>query len=203
MESARVRVLVLLAHPALHRSRANARLTQAARAVPGVTVHDLYQAYPDLHLDRDREQELLLAHDVIVWQHPFYWYSTPSILKEWQDIVLSFRWAYGPGGERLHGKAMLHAITTGGPEAAYQHHGSHGVTMHELLAPQRATARLCGMPWWPPFVVHAAVRLDEAQLAAHAADYARLLGAIVSGELRAERLVGLDRINHDLNALLG
>lgn len=28
-------------------------------------------------------------------QHPFYWYSTPALLKEWQDLVLEHGWAYG------------------------------------------------------------------------------------------------------------
>ena len=84
-----------------------------------MTVHDLYEAYPDLDIDVAREKALLLAHDVIVWQHPFFWYSTPAILKEWQDLVLEFGWAYGPGGTALRGKLFVSAITTGGREAAY------------------------------------------------------------------------------------
>ena len=91
------RVLVLFAHPALERSRVNRHLVEVARAVPGVKVHDLYEVYPAFNINAKREQQLLLEHDVIVFQHPFYWYSTPAILKEWQDIVLEHGWAYGAG----------------------------------------------------------------------------------------------------------
>ena len=67
------RILVLFAHPALEKSRVNRRLVQAVRDLDGVTLHDLYEAYPDLDIDVAREQELLTLHDVIVFQHPFYW----------------------------------------------------------------------------------------------------------------------------------
>ena len=85
-----------------------------------MTIHDLYEVYPTLSIDVKREQALLLEHDVIVFQHPFYWYSCPAILKEWQDLVLEHGWAYGVGGTQLRGKITLNAITTGGPAHAYR-----------------------------------------------------------------------------------
>ncbi len=173
------RVLVLFAHPALQKSRVNRRLAAAAAAVPGVTLHDLYEAYPDFHVDVPREQALLLAHDAVVFQHPFYWYSCPALLKEWQDLVLAPGFAYGPGGDRLRGKRFLSAITTGGGAAAYTHGGHNRFTIGELLAPFEQTAHLCGMVWQEPFVVHGATRLeDETELARHAAAYAARLAAL-------------------------
>ena len=53
-----------------------------------------------------REQELLLQHKIIVWQHPFYWYSSPALLKEWIDLVLEHGWAYGRKGDMLKGKKV-------------------------------------------------------------------------------------------------
>src|SRR5688572_33193483 len=100
------RVLILFAHPVLERSRVNRRLVEAVTGLDDVTVHDLYETYPTLSIDVRREQALLLEHDVVVAQHPFYWYSTPSVLKEWQDLVLEHGWAYGHGGTRLHGKIL-------------------------------------------------------------------------------------------------
>ncbi len=67
------RVLVLLAHPVLERSRVNRRLLEAVRDLDAVTVHDLYEVYPTLAIDVRREQRLLVEHDVVVFQHPFYW----------------------------------------------------------------------------------------------------------------------------------
>jgi glutathione-regulated potassium-efflux system ancillary protein KefG len=165
------RVLVLFAHPALHRSRANAALADAVRGLPGVTFHDLYAAYPHHLVDVPREQDLLRAHDVVVWQHPFYWYSAPSLLKEWQDVVLEHGFAYGEGGTALRGKQLLGALTTGGPETAYRSGGSNRYTMRELLVPFEQTARLCGMTYLEPFVVHGVRQLSAEGLRAVAGRY--------------------------------
>ena len=130
------------------------RLVDAIRGLDNVTVHDLYEEYPTFVIDVPREQELLLAHDVIVFQHPFYWYSSPAIMKEWQDLVLEYGWAYGKGGDKLKGKLTLNAISTGGPQFAYRKDGYNRFTMRELLAPFDQTAHLCGMKYLAPFVLH-------------------------------------------------
>jgi glutathione-regulated potassium-efflux system ancillary protein KefG len=180
----------------LERSRVNRRLLAAVRGLPGITINDLYESYPTFDLDVKREQELLLAHDVIVFQHPFYWYSTPAILKEWQDLVLEHGWAYGKGGDKLHGKLTCNATTTGGPAAAYQHEGRNRFTMRELLAPWDQTAFLCGMKFLAPFVVHGSFRLgDDADVAPHAAAYRRLLEALRDGTLDLERAARAAAIN--------
>lgn len=180
--STSARVLVLFAHPALQKSRINVRLAAAAQPVAGVTFHDLYEAYPDFHIDVSREQELLRAHDVVVFQHPFYWYSCPALLKEWLDLVLEYGFAYGPGGNALQGKTLVSALTTGGPAQAYARTGYNHFTMAELLAPFEQTALLCGMKWLPPFVVNGTLRMtDPAVIARHAADYADFLTHLAAG----------------------
>ena len=97
------RVLLLLAHPSLDRSEVNRPMADAVAGIDGITLVDLYAEYPDFQIDIDREQQRLLEHDVIVFQHPLYWYSTPAILKEWQDLVLEHGFAYGSGGTALQG----------------------------------------------------------------------------------------------------
>lgn len=189
------RVLVLLAHPALHRSRVNRALADAVRGLPGVTLHDLYEAYPEHDIDIEHEKRLLLAHDVVVWLHPFYWYSTPSILKEWQDLVLEFGWAYGPGGIALRGKTFLQAITTGGRETAYARDGSNRFTIRELLTPVEQTAWLCGMRFVAPFVVHGTHALGPQEIAGHAADFRRVVAALHAGTVDIAASASLVRIN--------
>ena len=178
-----VRVLVLFAHPALHHSRVQRRLLDAARATDGITVHDLYDAYPDFDVDVLREQALLTAHDVVVFQHPLYWYSTPALLKQWQDLVLEHGWAYGHSGTALHGKRALCAVSAGGGEAAYHAGGRNRHTVRELLVPLEQTARLCGMDWLAPFVVHGTHLLDDDGIGAAATAYGRLLRALRDGAL--------------------
>jgi len=195
-------VLVLFAHPALEKSRVNRVLVQEIRDLPGVTVHDLYEVYPEHDIQVEREQELLLSHDVIVFQHPFFWYSTPAILKEWQDLVLEHGWAYGTGGTALHGKRMLSAVTTGGREAAYSREGHNRFTVRELLAPIEQTARLCGMQYLPPFVVHGTHGMSPEQVVRHAADWRRTVEALRDGRVDLERAAGMPRLNMDLDAVI-
>ena len=77
------------------------------RDVDGVELRDLYELYPDFYIDVAAEQEALGRSDVIVLQHPFYWYSTPAMLKEWQDLVLEHGFAYGCRAETaLRGQAV-------------------------------------------------------------------------------------------------
>lgn len=149
----------------------NRRLIDAVRDLEDVTVHDLYEAYPDFDIDVPHEQELLVDHDLVVFQHPFYWYSTPAMLKEWQDLVLEHGWAYGHEGKALVGKRFLSAITTGGPKEAYCAKGLNGYTIEELLRPIEQSMRLCGMDWLPPYVVHGTHRLTPDEIEDRALAY--------------------------------
>lgn len=197
------RVLVLFAHPVLERSRVNRRLVDGVRELEGITVHDLYEAYPTMALDVKREQRLLLEHDAIVFQHPFYWYSTPAILKEWQDLVLEHGWAYGAGGDQLRGKLTFNVVTTGGPESAYCPGGYNRFTVRQLLAPWDQTAHLCGMRFLAPFVVYASLRIraDEDVAAARAA-YRRLLEAVRDDRLDLDGAAEACVLGCDVDALI-
>jgi glutathione-regulated potassium-efflux system ancillary protein KefG len=195
-------ILVLFAHPAFERSRVHRRLVDAVAELPGITFHDLYEAYPDFDVDVRREQKLLLEHDLVVLQHPFFWYSTPPLVKQWEDLVLEHGWAYGTGGNALHGKRLLSAISTGGPERAYREGGYNRFTIRQLLAPLEQTARLCGMEYLPPFVVFGTHRLGEEQIRGAAAEYRRLLEALRDDRVDLERARQHDCLPLDLAAVL-
>ena len=169
------RILILFAHPALEKSRIQYRLLKAAQTIEGVTCHDLYQLYPDFLINVDREQALLTQHDIILFQFPLYWYSTPAILKEWQDLVLEYGFAYGQNGSALKGKLFASVLSAGGSRAAYQADGMNHFTLRELLRPLEQTANLCGMIYLPPFVIHDANDLSEAEIDAYASQYQQLL----------------------------
>jgi len=197
------KLLIVFAHPVVERSRVNRRLVEAVSGLEGVVVHDLYEAYPEFDIDVRREQRWLEAHDVIVFQHPLFWYSAPALLKQWQDLVLEHGWAYGAAGTALRGKWALHATTAGGSEDSYRREGGNRFTIGELLAPFEQTARLCGMSWLPPFVVHGTHLLTEPEIARHADDYRRLVVALRDGTLDDAAARGLPRLNADLAAVLG
>ncbi len=196
------KVLVQLAHPVLERSRVNRRLLAAIRGLPNITINDLYETYPTFEIDVKREQELLVAHDVIVFQHPFYWYSTPAILKEWQDLVLEHGWAYGVGGDKLRGKLTCNVISTGGPASAYQQGGRNRFTMRQLLSPWDQTAYLCGMKFLAPFTVHGSFRLgSDADVVPHSRAYRRLLEALRDDTIDLEAAAAAQLLNELLPAV--
>lgn len=172
------RILLVYAHRQPAASRVNKAMLQAASTLPNVTVHDLMARYPDFRIDVEAEQALLREHDVIVLQFPFYWYSTPAILKEWQDAVLAYGFAYGSDGDKLRGKKLLVATTTGGPAAAYQAGGYNQYTLSELLRPLQATANLAGMAYQPVFSTSGVLGLDEAALDTVASAYHQRLAAL-------------------------
>ena len=202
MQVANRRILILFAHPALEKSRVNRRLAEEVHSLPGVTFNDLYQHYPDLDIDVGREQQLLTEHDVVVMQHPFYWYSTPAMLKEWQDLVLEYGWAYGQGGTALQGKTLLTAMTAGGSEETYCTTGHNCYTVREFLAPIERTAVLCGMTYLPPFVVLGTHSQHDDEIAQHAADYRRVIEALRDDTLDRAAAEDSPRLNANLNAVL-
>ncbi|HVE79241.1 MAG TPA: NAD(P)H-dependent oxidoreductase [Gemmatimonadaceae bacterium] len=192
------RILVLFAHPALEKSRVHRRLVRALPPLAGLTFHDLYEAYPAFDIDVEREQRLVVDHDGIIFQHPFYWYSTPAILKQWEDLVLEHGWAYGSRGTALRGKWFLNVVTAGGGAAAYQAEGLNGHTVRELLAPVEQTARLCGMRYLPPYVIHGTHRLDADGIDHEAAGYAALLRRLHDDRLDLDAVARYATLNDAL-----
>lgn len=71
------RILIVFAHPALHRSRVHKPMMDAVQELEGVTFRDLYEEYPDFHINEPLERKLLENHDVVIFQHPMYWYTCP------------------------------------------------------------------------------------------------------------------------------
>ncbi|OIO58598.1 MAG: hypothetical protein COX57_12960 [Alphaproteobacteria bacterium CG_4_10_14_0_2_um_filter_63_37] len=171
--------LILYAHPDFPPSVLNRQMAAAITGLPGVTLHRLAAAYPDFAIDVAREQALLVAHDTVVLQTPFYWYSTPAIFKHWQDLVLGFGFAYGPGGDKLMGKKFAVALTSGGPAETYAEQGRNRYTIEELLRPLQAMASLCQMAWQPHWHVGGIANIPglplapekEQALASAVADY--------------------------------
>ncbi|QTH65030.1 NAD(P)H-dependent oxidoreductase [Psychrosphaera ytuae] len=178
-------VLLILAHPNLEQSKINRHLIQRASRLDFVTVHDLYDEYPDGVIDIEAEQRRLAQFDNVVFQHPFYWYSCPSLLKEWFDLVLQYNYAYGPNGDALKGKNWLSVISTGGGQRAYCETGHNRFTMTQLLAPYDQTAHLCQMNYLSPFIIHGSRKLfaDKPRLEQVTADYIQTLQDLSEGKL--------------------
>lgn len=178
------KILINFAHPAKRRSTINKALRASVEGLEGVTVNDLYANYPNFLIDVKREQKLCEDHDIIIFQFPFYWYSTPAIMKEWQDLVLEHGWAYGSKAKALKGKYFLLALTGGGAESTYQRDGSNHYYISELTSPMRGMTRLCKMTWLPPFVVLGIHQgLCQEEVTFHAENYRKTVIGLRDGTI--------------------
>ena len=192
------KLIVYYAHPGHKHSHVNCFMARAAADVEGITYVDLYRDYPRMDINVDVEQQRLVDHDVILFQFPLFWYSTPSIIKEWQDLVLEHGFAYGSDGDQLAGKRMMLAVTTAGPEDAYTDKGYQHYPLRTFLTPLEQTARLCKMEFPAPYVLYGALRAPKAGLVdRHAQGYRQLLEAMRDDRYDFDAAAMMDVVRFD------
>ncbi|KAJ3438544.1 nad p h oxidoreductase-related [Anaeramoeba flamelloides] len=156
-----MKVLIVFAHPeskSFNAALKNTAVSTLTEAGHEVKVSDLYEIGWNFHVDRTNftelkdndyfkpqseqplgkyiqkikdEQAKVTWCDMIIFQFPMYWYSMPSILKSWVDIVFSAGFAYGGDYGYFEkagfaGKKALICTTTGGPEFFYTEKGRSG-----------------------------------------------------------------------------
>ncbi len=186
------KVLVLYAHPSQHHSEINRHLFDVACDMEYVTAVDLYAEYPNFRIDVNKEHDRLRSHEIIIFLFPIYWYSTPAILKEWQDLVLDYGFAYDARRSALAGKTFFCAVSAGGSKTAYEHQGAVHFSLQELFRPLEQMALLMGMKYLPPFVLFdSRTAVKEKRLEVHLEQFYSLLKACIKGELSAEKVVNL------------
>ncbi|MFC6464194.1 NAD(P)H-dependent oxidoreductase [Marinilactibacillus sp. GCM10026970] len=148
-----MKTLVIISHPELDESSSQQFLVQSFPESENVTLHHLEKTYPDGKIDKQREQALLKEHDRILFQFPFYWYSSPPLLKHWQDEVLEEHFAFGHRGYQLKGKEFGLVLVIGVGEKEYQTGGQEGFSISELTKPYQAVARKTGMNYLKPLEI--------------------------------------------------
>lgn len=190
-----MKILILFGHPAFQKSHINKKLIEDIDKIPNLTFHDLYETYPEMDIDIDHEQALMEAHDIIIFQHPMYWYSSPAIFKEWQDLVLEHGWAYGSKGQALQGKHFFNVVTTGAPKSSFQKDGMQGHTVREFLSPFSQMAKLCGMTSLPPFVVHGMHVVEDERNCQHQNRYHHLLQLFADNKVDIEQIQKMEYLN--------
>jgi len=159
------KTLIILAHPNMAESKVNKALIESIQNDANITVHDLYATYKSVEaIDVAKEQALLVQFDRIVFQFPLYWYSAPAILKEWQDKVLGYGFAYGPEGSKLAGKESKIVVSAGSPEYAYQAGAYNNFALSEYLRPLYSTIVFTGMEFKGIFASYGAMKLSSEAL---------------------------------------
>ncbi len=157
------KTVILLFHPSFKYSNANRTLINAAKSLPDLEIIDIYALYPNNEIDIQVEVNRLLSAERIILQFPIQWYSTPPLLKAWQDAVLTHMYylAYETEGKLLEQKPILITATAGNIKNAYSPTGANLFSMHELLRPLQATAYRCKLTWHSPFILYETHQLDS------------------------------------------
>lgn len=174
-----MRTTILLFHPAFARSKANRALADAAVASGDVDLVDMDALYPTGQLNVEAEVRRLLSVDRLVLQFPVQWYSTPPLLKAWQDAVLTRMYYINAAteGERLRGLPVMIAATAGNDPSAYTPDGVNLFPLAELLRPLQSTAHRCFWRWHEPFLLYRANMCSPDELAEGGRRYAAHLAS--------------------------
>lgn len=138
-------ILVVSGHTDIEHSNANKIiLNKLKEAFPQAVFSILNQEYPDFAIDFEKEKTKLDAADLVVFDFPVYWYSYPSLLHRWIEIVFAHGYAYGSQGKALVGKKFAISFTSGGSRE--DNEGLFHRPIEEIVAkPLEETKALTGM----------------------------------------------------------
>ncbi|PAF50452.1 NAD(P)H-dependent oxidoreductase [Helicobacter sp. 13S00477-4] len=139
-----MKTLIILAHPNLKDSKINKTLIQSIKGVSNITLNDIYSTYPDGKINLTKEIELLKNSKHIIFQFPLYWFSTPSLLKEYQDVVFSGI-LYSNEPKILSEKTFQIITSAGSPEEKYSLDGRNQKSLEDILLPISMSAKYLGM----------------------------------------------------------
>jgi len=160
-----MKTLYMVFHPNLEHSKVNKIwYEQVAESSAVTTVRDIGSEYPDFNYNIEKEHKLLLDHDRIIFQFPFYWYNMPWQLKKYFDEIFSFNFAYGPEGDKLKNKEFQVISSVGGAVDSYTPGGYQNFTASEFYRPLQQTAFLSRMKYLPPYFMYSAVAADEIEI---------------------------------------
>lgn len=148
-----MKTLVIIAHPKYDNSMTQAFLKSCQKDIDSVDLLVLDCEYPNYDFDVKKEQKRLIKYERIIFQFPLYWYSAPSILKKYQDDVLTRNFTYKDEYGCLDGKELGIVTTLGEPIHHYHDGGDEAFTIDEIMKPYHALAHKAGMKFLPIFSI--------------------------------------------------
>ena len=126
------KTLVLFAHPYFEHSTTNVELIKAYQNNPNIVFRDLYEDYPDFHIQPFRERKRIVDFDRIIFHYPMIWFGMPPLLKLWLEEVFDMKWLNEGFPNPLAGKECAIVVTVGGSEESYSATGRYKVALADL-----------------------------------------------------------------------
>lgn len=139
--------LLLFAHTFYKDSKVNRQLL-ASLGDKNVKIWNLNEHYLDNKINVDSEIAQLQNASKIIIQFPMFWFSCPSILKEWCDRVLS-NILYG-NKDLLNNKSVRLIVTIGGKREFYE---SLDGGIYGILSPLNLSFKHLGARVETPFCI--------------------------------------------------
>jgi putative NADPH-quinone reductase len=172
------KTLVLFAHPYFEHSTTNVRLLECYEPMQNVTFRDLYEDYPDFHIQAFRERKRIVDYDRIIFHFPIIWFGLPPLLKLWIDEVFDMRWIAEGQHNILSGKDAVIVTSVGGSESNYTREGKYKTTAEELLTGLCVSLDINNIDLKNTHIIYNADNLEEEQLE----DYCKELSQILNTE---------------------
>ena len=149
------KTLIIVVHPNIESSIYNKALIEGVKDIKNVDICYLYDEYKEFKIDIKREQERLVKYDRVVFQFPFYWYSSPALLKEWQDVVLTLNFE---NENMLKGKEFVIVTTVGAKEGDYiSGKLKEFISVDNMFIPMKATFKLMDIIYKGSLIFYEAV----------------------------------------------
>ncbi|RKE87701.1 glutathione-regulated potassium-efflux system ancillary protein KefG [Epilithonimonas arachidiradicis] len=156
--------MVLFAHPYFEHSTTNVRLLECYNDLDNVTFRDLYEDYPDFHIQPFRERKRIVEYERIIFHFPIIWFGLPPLLKLWIDEVFDMRWISESGLNILSGKDAIIITTVGGRENNYTLEGKYKTGVEELLTGLKVSLDVNNIELKKLHIIYNADNLEDQEL---------------------------------------
>ncbi|NQX83650.1 MAG: NAD(P)H-dependent oxidoreductase [Mycoplasmataceae bacterium] len=177
------KILIIQAHNNFEKSLVNKELISVAKEMENVEIIDIYDRYKGSKvgwMDKgliSEDRKIAMESDVIVYQFPFHWYTSPPMLDNWIEWFLGYGWAHG-GKYSLKDKEITVSYTAGEVKSDYTKNGVSLYDSDEFIKRFIATANYCQMKWVDHFKVIGASHLKDGELDLIKKDYKQWLTKI-------------------------
>ncbi|WP_300669150.1 NAD(P)H-dependent oxidoreductase [Soonwooa sp.] len=126
------KTLVLFAHPYFEHSTTNVELVKVYEKHSYTVLRDIYEEYPDFHIQPFRERKRMQNFDRVIFHFPLIWFGMPPLLKLWIDEVMDFKWMCQDDDNPFSGKEAIIVVTAGANEESYSEKGMYHTKISDL-----------------------------------------------------------------------